>query len=408
MRVVGGALLLGLVLLAQGGSAQPPRKQSTPATSRDSPGGLSPDKVAGKTLDQWIKDLSNEDASIRTQAVMALPEFGDRAHKAVPELLKRLNDPDVSPRARAVMSLRVIAVAEKDVPKVVAALAARIQPTNQGREVQASVRYEAVVTLRRFLEDAQPAIPALITGTLDRASWELRYISVQLLWRVAVKSKEGADPRVTKALLNLLTYEKTYLVRLETIQGLGAMGRPESPELLAKVVGALSTCTHTNRTQNKPLTVWAFAGLVAMQDGPASKKSLEALAKFLKSDTLELRVQAVQALGHLGDRAKAKLPAVLEVLHDQEPVAVQAACAALGWMRDKSDRVVDALLALLPSKDAATAAAAVIALVNIRANTEPVLKALDKMLEDKKLDIRLRYLIEEAIKELKKPPPKKK
>ena len=183
MRVVGGALLLGLVLLAQGGSAQPPRKQSTPATSRDSPGSLSPEKVAGKTLDQWIKDLSDADASIRTQAVMALPQFGDRAHKAVPELLKRLNDRDVSPRARAVMTLRVIAVAEKDVPKVVTALAARIQPSNQGREVQASVRYEAVITLRRFLEDAQPAIPALITGTLDPASWELRYISVQTLWR---------------------------------------------------------------------------------------------------------------------------------------------------------------------------------------------------------------------------------
>src|SRR5262249_25651040 len=161
MRVVGGALLLGLVLLAQGGSAQPPRKQSTPATSRDSPGSLSPEKVAGKTLEQWIKELSNEDASVRTQAVMALPEFGDRAHKAVPQPLKRLNDRDVSPRARAVMTLRVIAVAEKDVPKVVAALAGRIQSGNHPGDAQASIRYEAVISLRRFLEDAQPAIPAL-------------------------------------------------------------------------------------------------------------------------------------------------------------------------------------------------------------------------------------------------------
>jgi HEAT repeat protein len=408
MRVVGGALLLGLVLLAQGGSAQPPRKQSTPATSRDSPGSLSPEKVAGKTLEQWIKDLSNEDASIRTQAVMALPEFGDRAHKAVPELLKRLNDADVSPRSRAVMVLRVIAVAEKDVPKVVSALAARIQSSNHTRDAQASVRYEAIVTLRRFLGDAQPAIPALIAGTLDTKSWELRYISVQLLWRVGLKGKDGPDPRVTKALLNLLTVEKTYLVRLETIQGLGAMGRPDSPELLAKVVAVLNSCARTQNTQNKPLALWAFAGLVAMQDGPASKKSLEALAKFLKSDTLELKVQAVQAIGHLGERAKNKLPAVLEMLNDQEPVAVQAACSALGWMRDKGDRVVDALLGLLPSKDAATAAAAVTALVNIGANTPPVLKALDDTLKREKLDIRLRYLIEEAVKELKKPPPKKK
>lgn len=394
MRIACGTLLASLLLVG-GLPGQGPDKQGS---EKDRQSDYSPTSYGGKTLPQWIKELDSEDASLRSQAVAALPNFGDRAADAVPALLGRLQDRDVSPRARAVMVLREITIAEKDVPRVVVALARRISPQN---ESQACVRYEAIVTLRRFMGDAMPAVPALISATIDKSSWELRYISVQLLWRVGLENNKegGPDPRITEALLNLLRWDKSYQVRVEVLMGLGALGRPANPTLRARVISELNLCA---RHKNKPLALWAYAGLVAMEDGPAARASLEALARFLKSDSLEVRVQAVQAIGALRDRARTKLPALLAMLQDKEPVAVQAACTALGSLGDKSDSVLDALLGLTSNKDPLSAAAAITALVNLKANTTRVVTTLDKMREKKDLDLRLRGLIEEALKELKK------
>lgn len=198
--------------------------------------------------------------------------------------------------------------------------------------------------------------------------------------------------------------DRTFQVRLETLQGLGAMGRPDDPGLLARVVSELDLCS---KHSNRPLAIWAYAGLVAMQDGAAAESSLRAISKFLKSEDIDTRVQAISALGALGKQAKSRVPTLVAMLDDKDAVAVQAACSALGNIGEKDERVVTPLLSLLQHKDPIRAAGAVNALVTLKAKTTPVTSAMDKMLEKKDLDIRLRAMIQFGLKELQKTDKKK-
>jgi HEAT repeat protein len=271
------------------------------------------------------------------------------------------------------------------------------------KETQAVIRYEATITLARFVTDGGPAVNNLITATMDKASWEIRHNAVSLLWRIGVnlgKEDSPPDARIVDALLASLRADRTYQVRLETIQGLGALGRPGSPGQLAKVVSELTLCAGHS---NKPLAIWAYCGLVAMQDGKPAEQSLNTLAKFVRSQDLETRIQAVAALSALRDKAKSKVPLILEMLKDSEPYAVQAAATALGELGDSREPVVAALLDVLKDKEPATAISGVQALVALKQNNARVTGALDKMREKKDLDLRLRYTIEEGLKELRSP-----
>ncbi len=399
MRVACGALLLSLMLLAQAGLAQPP-------ADKDLNPPKDPTSVGGKSLKEWRDELTSKDAGRRAVAILAIPQFGDSAARCVPDIIARLEDGDVSPRAKALVALRTMAVEEKAVPDVVRAVSKRLSPSF---ESQAVIRLEATSTLARFIPDCGPVVPAIIAGTMDRSSWEIRHNCIALLWRTGVETaaKDGAsthsDGRITEALLTCLRNAKTYQEKLETIQGLGAMGRPSSPGLLSRVVSELTMCTNTRSKENRPLTIWAFAGLVAMEDGDASAGALNKLAHFLKSPDLETRVQAATALGALKGKAKKHTRDLLAMLSDKEPAAIGAACNALGMIGDTSDTVVDPLIEMLAHKDPAHAATAVTTLVALKQNTTRVLTALEKMRENKDLDLRLRALVEEAIKELKKP-----
>jgi hypothetical protein len=268
---------------------------------------------------------------------------------------------------------------------------------------------EATATLSRFIADCGPAVPALIVGTMDKSSWEIRHNCIALLWRTGVETvvKEGinthSDGRITEALLTCLRNAKTYQEKLETIQGLGAMGKPSSPGLLQRVVSELSLCTNARSKDNRPLSIWAFAGLVAMDEGESSAGALHKLAQFLKSPELETRIQAATALGALKGRAKKRVPDLLAMLRDKEPAAIGAACNALGMIGDTSDTVVDPLIEMLAHKDPAHAATAVTTLAALKQNNTRVLTALEKLRDQKGVDLGLRALVEAAIRELKKP-----
>jgi HEAT repeat protein len=296
-------------------------------------------------------------------------------------------------------------VNEKDVPRIVAALAVRINPIHPvraERETQVSVRYEAAQTLKRFYKDARPAIPALVEGTRDKGSWELRHQCAWILWRVAADPKNGPDGRAVDALLDMLRNPKcTYLEKMEAIQGLGGMGRPGDSTRLSRVLTDLGSCTNPRNPENRPLVIWAYASLVNLQDNGDAKVHLAKLAKYLKSTDLEMRVQAAGAMASLGAKAKPRLPDLIAMLKDKESVVVMAATMALSNVGDSGDKVVDALLDVTDHKEPATAATAIIALVNLKANTPAVVKKLDKMHGDKKLDDDLRKTVGQALKALR-------
>src|SRR5436190_1442585 len=101
--------------------------------SQDSPGSKKSkiEYVGGKTLEEWKKDLTHTDPSRRTQAIIAVTGFGNTNAECTSLLIKRTYDFDVSPRVKAVMALRYVAIYDRDMPKVVAALTYRVRTDSQ-------------------------------------------------------------------------------------------------------------------------------------------------------------------------------------------------------------------------------------------------------------------------------------
>jgi hypothetical protein len=455
MRIILSAIVVALLLGPGGVRTQPGGAgkgkltrdipESSPNSStRPLPSG--PKTFGGKTLEQWKREATHHDASRRAMAIIAITTFGDEAKSAVPLLIGRIKDPDLSPRGKAILALRIIAVDDQDVPRVVEALATRLSRnpySQQLIESQAIIRYEAAVSLRRFADDAAPAIPALINGAHDLSCWEIRHMCVSILWRAAMgnnklpkppkppepkksnppsKTRPGksrnsersttptlvapADPRATviKALLAVMGRpNETYHTRMEAVHGLGALGRPSDPALLRAEIEQLEKYARTTSSENKPLAIWSYASLVALGDDNKGDEALVAIAKFLKPDhKLEHRAEAAQALGALGKRAKKRIPSLVAMLDDKEAVAVSGACTALTQIGDSSDKVVTALVRVAQHKDPFRAAPAIIALVNLKANTPAVLDALEKVRVNKDTHKNLLPLVKEAIDELKK------
>jgi HEAT repeat protein len=358
-------------------------------------------------LSQWKYQLSDRDPSRRTEAILALPFFGEAAADCVPLLLGRMQDGDLSPRVKAVMILRMMAIRPADVPKVVKGLADR---TNPIKEQQTIVRYEAVRSLARFAPDASAAIPALVLATKDKGAWEVRQAAVLVLARAGARSSAGGpDPRATYALIAALRDDNTHFVRLEAVQALGSMGRPSEQRVLRDLTAALNLQASTGTsTTGRVLAIWSLAALVNLYsdklDNRETEVHLKKIGAFLKSPTLELRVTAATALAALGPKARSQVPALLGLLRDREPSAVSAACVALAVSGDNSDRVVTPLTELLAHDDPNCVVSACGALMQMKAGGPRVLAALQRQLDrtDEKAD-KLKPYLRHTIDQLKKP-----
>jgi HEAT repeat protein len=405
--------VVSVLLIASSVSTQTPRpagKGKGSSKKDKAPGtqAAAGNTFAGKTLQQWKAELKHADASKRSLALIAIaqPVFVNDSAAAVPAIIDRLRDRDMSVRIKACLALRSVTVDKDDISKVVKGLAALLLFKN---EREAYVRYEAASSLRRFADQAAEAIPDLINGlSLDRISWENRHMCAATLWRAALNTKEGTDDRAVKALVSAF-HQGTYQERLEIVIGLGSLKKSRDPKVQTMLIHQLRLATETRVLENKPLCIWAFAGLVSHGDENTVKNSLSSIARFLKHENVEIRSQAVQALAALGKKAKSQVPAIITMLDDKEIVAVDSACMALVRMGDTSDQVINPLLSLTQHQDPNRVGAAVVALVNLKASGSPVLSTLEKVLEKEKrkptneANLGLIRLLEAAIDELKNP-----
>jgi HEAT repeat protein len=412
MRASGLLTIALLLILAPAGAAQRrpdsrsrkdiSRKDTSPSESSKTV------KLGGRTLDGWMLELRSGDPSRRAAAIMILPSFGKEAARAVPALLDRCLDRDVSPRVKAVIMLRFIEVRDDQVAKVVKSLASRVSNIN---EYQAVVRYEAAVTLGRFAKDAHDAIPALARGTQDSASWEIRKVCVQVLWQAAYDAKKGPDPVAVRALITALR-DPTVQVRMEAIRGLGALGKARDPKLTAQVIAALSNQVNTGSLtapiSSRVLAIWAATAIHVIEGKSDVDIWIKRIAKFLHNKDLQVRVQAASALGALGKKSKGFVGPLKGLLEDKEPEAVQAGCLALAQIGEPRETILDAIKGVLGHKDPNVVVTACQALIHMKAKGADVFLALEHQMERKDIDKRLVPVLDQTLKELKKPqtPPK--
>jgi len=364
------AAILALALPAHSLSAE--KAKSEPTQSSSSSEYKWPDTVAGKTLEQWIKELKHADPSVRENAVRTLPLFGPRASKAIPDIIHMTgSDYDVSLRVNGCIALMTLEIDKKDEAAAVQALVKQLTDNPQ-----AVVRLHAAMALGRFKEGAKAAIPGLIAATRDRGSWEIRKAAVGSLARVSKDKNTGPDPRATAALLDAL---KDYgaKVRLEAVMALGSMGKPASEMTRLSVMRALQ---NELRDRDPTIAVWCYVGMMALDR--MADTYLAEIIKFLKSKDVATRTHAARALGMVGPEVKKQ-------------------------MRNKVNDLVAALVTALKDPEASVAEMAAWSLGEAAQSFDPGEEAtsvLTELTKDKKLDYSVKVMAFAALESIKGKP----
>src|SRR5262245_12548787 len=153
------------------------------------------DQFAGKTLDQWIKEIPSADRSkgeiaIKT-IISAFPP--KQAYAAVPALLSELRKHslgaavvDLSVRINCTIALGAIphSVEDRD-PKHVKEAVSLLQGQIADTQPQAILRYRAIQALGSIGPDAKPAMNAILLRVTDPLTWEIREAACAALGRIA-------------------------------------------------------------------------------------------------------------------------------------------------------------------------------------------------------------------------------
>jgi HEAT repeat protein len=288
--------------------------------------------VAGKTIHQWIELLVHPDPSIKRDAIQVLPFFGKYSSDAVPRLVWLINyEPDITLKINAAIVLMHLEVKNEDVREAVRALVAQLV-----RSDQLTLRYHCIVTLGRFEEQAESAIPQLQRAAVDISSWELRQAACHALHRIGGKiGKKAADPRVVSSLIGALS-DSASKVREEAMMGLATIGRIEDQDLRMKYLKSLRLRV-TDR--DRAVVVWAYFGL--MLNDKASADYLTEIARFIQTGDVPTKMHALRALGLLKREAKSKLPDIIAALKPGEDAYVMATAMNVLAEMSSGDRAVD-------------------------------------------------------------------
>jgi HEAT repeat protein len=306
--------------------------------------------------DPWEFSLSESfdgaiPSDVRSQAAYALAQIGPAARDAIPALRAALRTRSsavfplvyalwsVSGRADWVVPELVDLLGESDTPgEEVFMLLARMGPAAQ----------DAVPGLRHYLADgsrcvfmdptpsaiqtlgwigprARPAIPDL-EKLLRSESAERRKSAALALWRIAGTARQ-AVPVLVKALQGKQpspsasgkTAEVYPWVRAQAAEALGLIGA-EARE----AIPALREALHD---PDRDLRIAAAAALWRVEGDPATVPPV--LLAALRGQDALVPQRALETLGRLGPWARAAIPAIRDLLDDDDIAMRHAAAAAL-------------------------------------------------------------------------------
>lgn len=309
-------------------------------------GRRSSERIQGKTLFEWAKDLKeSRDPYVLEKALAVLKVYGPAAREEVPAIIKALSNKDAGVRVNAVITLGFVGMKEEHRRDGVAALNALL------RDQQGIVRFQAARALARLGPDAHSALPNLIFAVKDQTTWEIRAAAANALGSVAWDSN-GYDRAAWLAVLPALS-DPCSEVRCEAIRALLRFGTPFKIDDKSREIQALQTL---QTDKNEKVAIWARVAV--MRITKVSEKDLAAIAKLLHSPRPEARINAAQALGTVGMEAKAHVADLVDALEDKDPEVVFWCCVALGQIKEGGDRVVAALKPLMQNPDPKIQAAA--------------------------------------------------
>jgi HEAT repeat protein len=343
-----GSYLLAVALAQAPAAPQPP---VPPAASPSQPAQPKyPSTVGGRTLAEWLKELNeSKDGAVREFAVKALPQFGPIAREpSLKPLIKAVReDGDPGVRVNAIITLGAIGANNKDEAKqIVDALKLAINNAALGGVVRLHAS-RAIAGLGNYPEQANEAIATLVNIAKD-PSWETRKSIAYALGQIGgptkpkvevkvqpgqklpdVDPKTGPNQAALKALLGMLG-DSSATVRMQVVESLTLLGPPAvNPEQYSTVVTPYmaAIAERTKSEKDKSILIWLQMLTMRLDGNQFNETTMGKIVEHAKDADLEVQIQALSALGLLGEKSMpVGLPLARDLLRSPEiPVVVAAA-----------------------------------------------------------------------------------
>jgi HEAT repeat protein len=338
--------------------------------------------IGGKTLDQWVADIKNNDPGVRESGIQTVVLFFNGAsndmqkrhvrRRAGKAIINELRDSDPAIRANAAVAIGSMGAEADDAETCLRNITALL------RDPQMVVRYRAVMALANFGPYAKG-----VNGELERAmndhlaSWEVRKAIAYALGTTgmdpvmisakktspkeekaeggfksdqsATEAKEGPNPIAIKALANAIRSDPVAQVRLECVSSLIRLGKPPAAADAQRSMMKRAFNTAL-QDKDKVVQIWARVGLIGL-DKP-DPKHLTQIAHYLKNTyPATVRMHAAWALDTIGANAKDHVGDLTDALDDPDASVVVYALQALQQIGPSAKAAIPSLKQLRADKE---------------------------------------------------------
>ena len=291
-------------------------------------------------VEALLKGLQSSSAKSKRKAIGKLGTLGSGDEQAIPALIDLLSDRTETVRRNAIRALGKIG------PQASAALDILIASLAESDSKTRDISAEAILRV-------EPKAEALIQA-LEHPDAKTRDGAKEALLKISAEHKT-AVPTLVHALGNA---DKD--VKQAVSEALGRIGSPAVDSLIAAMKerklrpDALATLSTIGAKAKKALT--AIGKVSRSKDLDTALAGVEALRRIgaaatpflvdaLSHSAIPVRRRAAEALGSMGEKAKASLPALLEALKDE--ATAEGAAYALCQIGPTEQRAIPPLIEVL-------------------------------------------------------------
>jgi HEAT repeat protein len=322
-------------------------------------------KAAFPVLAELLPKLSKEEADVRLRVIRALVAIDpDRAAPLVSPLLGRLltHRNEIIQRLAAKHLQTLGARAEPALAELIRALTDR----------DGTARLLAACTIGKIGARARPAVGPLLQALKDESP-NTGTAAALALWQV--------DPPSSTAIQALIEFlgEETRSARADALAALATIG-----PAARRAVPVLRRMVRDPAGSDRVAAALALARIERRQElggvaRDATAEAVWALTEMLASKEVDERIKAAHALGELGPDAGRAVPALTEILSDEE--VRETAAEALGRIGGLSRPAVRALKAALEDDDDSMRLKAAVSLCRTREAVPEGLATLQWLLD---------------------------
>ena len=333
-----------------------------------------PSHIGGRTLAEWLADFKNSDPTVRERAVKVIPGFGIEAARkqAIKPLTGMLDDTDPGVRINAILIITSIGFEKiEDLKPAIDKMASMLSNTLPG----SVVRLHATRAIGSFGLDAHTAINGVVL-VADDPSWETRQAAAITLGRIGGIAFEDKAIQTTispnlipivkrapsKAAMDKLNFklirDPSAAVRMEACHSLVLLGPPYTQDpnnypTVAKPYIDIVSARVKGLELDPNVKVWLML-LHIMYDDRELEKTLKTIGGLVSATDPQLQIQALNALGVLGAKAKPVMKSITTAMFHKEPFVAATAINTIMSMGDEARAAqpdLEQLIATTQDKD---------------------------------------------------------